>query len=236
MPFFPLSASNKLLQITPHCSPYCSDKSLKQHSKILESVDSRSLTFWIEIRTENSLKSNNYLEYKTKKKTPTMEIWKGNLKLMETLLEIFTLSPYCIFATRLVLWPHTRQPPWLMNLSSAYLLQQPHVLGSGSAPWGEVGAVRWLQGKPLLMVFLPSWAWGRWRLASGWDSVGNARASVCSGLGSVPKTICWRHPLICYSPRVVGAHQTFFSMETQLDTTSSQLRCLNPSTLLLCFS
>lgn len=66
--FFPLSASNKLLQITPHCSFYCSDKSLKQHLKILESVDSRSLTFGIEIRTEKSLKAATILNTREEKK------------------------------------------------------------------------------------------------------------------------------------------------------------------------
>lgn len=72
--FFPLSASNKLLQITLHCSFYCSDKSLKQHLKILESVDSRSLTFGIEIRTEKSLKAATILNTREEKKNKIKEI------------------------------------------------------------------------------------------------------------------------------------------------------------------
>lgn len=91
--FFPLSTSNKLLQITPHFCSYCSDKSLKQHSKTLESVDSRSLTFRIAIRTEKSPKATTTLSPRGKPR----KICEGNLQLMETPLEIFTLSLYSIF-------------------------------------------------------------------------------------------------------------------------------------------
>lgn len=90
--FFPLSASNKLLQITAHFGSYCSDKSPKQHSKILESVDSRSLTFRIEIRTKKSQKATTTSSPRAKPR----KICKENLQLIKTPLEIFTLSLYCI--------------------------------------------------------------------------------------------------------------------------------------------
>lgn len=91
--YFPSRASNKLLQIRPRFGSYCSDKSLKQHSKILESVDLRSLAFRTEIRTEKSPKGTTTLSPRAKPR----KICKGNLQLMETPLEIFTLSLYRLF-------------------------------------------------------------------------------------------------------------------------------------------
>lgn len=91
--FFRVSASNKLSQIIPHFGLCCSDKSLKQHSKLLESVDSRSLTFRIEIRAKKSLKATLSPRVEPRK------ICKGSMELMETPLEIFTLSLNSVFPT-----------------------------------------------------------------------------------------------------------------------------------------
>lgn len=107
--FFPLSTSNKLLQITAHFCSYCSDKSLKQRSKTLESVDSRSLTFRIAIRTEKSLKATMTLSPRAKPR----KICKREFAVNGNTTWNICLVTLQHFPYSFVLCPHKYQPLWL---------------------------------------------------------------------------------------------------------------------------